>query len=348
MDGNKTKIINPKKGLTKIGTEQSLEIQDIVISGEEAQPDHCVIEYVEGVVTLHPIEDSSCSVNGVALTSPSKLTQGALIQLGKSSVFRFNYPEEAEKLKQIRKVSDQRFHHPYKYWGMYLCISVRGMVVLWYRNRNSRLAPRRRVLARFLLTRSSVSHNRPTVLTVLSAVLTATTRSGRRWKNEMAIPFGSLRPRHTTVLSRRDVGWWRNTPLALHHQAVSTLGHDFVSSGWWRNTPLALHHQAVSTLGHNFVSSGWWRNTPLALRHQAVSTLSHDFVSSALALHHQAVSTLGHDFVSSGWWRNTPLALHHQAVSTLSHDFVSSVLALHHQAVSTLVHYFVSALALHH
>ncbi|KAL8589773.1 hypothetical protein ACOMHN_020776 [Nucella lapillus] len=92
-----------KKGLTKIGTEQSLEIQDIVISGEEAQPDHCVIEYVEGVVTLHPIEDSSCSVNGVALTSPSKLTQGALIQLGKSSVFRFNYPEEAEKLKQIRK-----------------------------------------------------------------------------------------------------------------------------------------------------------------------------------------------------------------------------------------------------
>ncbi|KAL8589769.1 hypothetical protein ACOMHN_020772 [Nucella lapillus] len=103
MDGNKTKIINPKKGLTKIGTEQSLEIQDIVISGEEAQPDHCVIEYVEGVVTLHPIEDSSCSVNGVALTSPSKLTQGALIQLGKSSVFRFNYPEEAEKLKQIRK-----------------------------------------------------------------------------------------------------------------------------------------------------------------------------------------------------------------------------------------------------
>ncbi|KAL8579007.1 hypothetical protein ACOMHN_035946 [Nucella lapillus] len=44
---------------------------------------------------------------------------------------------------------------------------------------------------------------------VLSAVLTATTRSGRRWKNEMAIPFGSLRPRHTTVLSRRDVGQTR-------------------------------------------------------------------------------------------------------------------------------------------
>ncbi|KAL8612213.1 hypothetical protein ACOMHN_048312 [Nucella lapillus] len=76
-------------------------------------------------------------------------------------------------------------------------------------HRNSRPAPRRRVLARFLLTRPSVSHNRPTVLTVLSAVLTATTRSGRRWKNEMAIPFGSLRPRHTTVLSRRDVGQTR-------------------------------------------------------------------------------------------------------------------------------------------
>ncbi|KAL8610079.1 hypothetical protein ACOMHN_045476 [Nucella lapillus] len=76
-------------------------------------------------------------------------------------------------------------------------------------HRNSRPAPRRRVLARFLLTRSSVSHNRPTVLTVLSAVLTATTRSGRRWENEMVIPFGSLRPRHTTVLSRRDVGQTR-------------------------------------------------------------------------------------------------------------------------------------------
>ncbi|KAL8565774.1 hypothetical protein ACOMHN_063526 [Nucella lapillus] len=50
---------------------------------------------------------------------------------------------------------------------------------------NSRPAPRRRVLARFLLTRSFVSHNRPTVLTVLSAVLTATTRSGRRWENDI-------------------------------------------------------------------------------------------------------------------------------------------------------------------
>ncbi|KAL8609392.1 hypothetical protein ACOMHN_019882 [Nucella lapillus] len=90
-----------------------------------------------------------------------------------------------------------------------LCLVAISRPLLRDPHRNSRLAPRRRVLARFLLTRSSVSHNRPTVLTVLSAVLTATTRSGRRWKNEMAIPFGSLRPRHTTVLSRRDVGQTR-------------------------------------------------------------------------------------------------------------------------------------------
>ncbi|XP_076441871.1 kinesin-like protein KIF16B isoform X2 [Babylonia areolata] len=92
-----------KEGLTKLGTEQSEEIQDIVLCGDDVQADHSVIEFRGGEVTLHPIEDASCFVNGVAIKDPVKLNQGALIQLGKNNVFRFNYPAEAVKLKEMRK-----------------------------------------------------------------------------------------------------------------------------------------------------------------------------------------------------------------------------------------------------
>ena len=47
-----------------------------MISGENLEPDHCVIEYIDGSVTLHPIENAACSVNGTSVTEPVKLNHG--------------------------------------------------------------------------------------------------------------------------------------------------------------------------------------------------------------------------------------------------------------------------------
>ncbi|KAK7505448.1 hypothetical protein BaRGS_00003193, partial [Batillaria attramentaria] len=84
-----------KEGITTIGTDDSDEHQDIIITGAEVEPQHCVIEYLNGVVTLHPIEDAHCAVNGVFINEPVKLTQGAVILLGRTNMFRFNHPAES-------------------------------------------------------------------------------------------------------------------------------------------------------------------------------------------------------------------------------------------------------------
>ncbi|XP_076464359.1 kinesin-like protein KIF16B isoform X2 [Babylonia areolata] len=92
-----------KEGITTIGTEDSDEPQDITIAGPEVEQQHCVIEYRNGVVTLHPIEEALCTVNGHLVTDPVKLQQGEVVVLGRTNMFRFNHPAEAQKLKQMRK-----------------------------------------------------------------------------------------------------------------------------------------------------------------------------------------------------------------------------------------------------
>ncbi|KAL8611043.1 hypothetical protein ACOMHN_042659 [Nucella lapillus] len=92
-----------KEGITTIGTEDSDEPQDMSIAGPEVEHQHCVIEYCNGVVTLHPIEDALCMVNGQTITEPVKLQQGEVVVFGRTNMFRFNHPAEAQKLKQMRK-----------------------------------------------------------------------------------------------------------------------------------------------------------------------------------------------------------------------------------------------------
>ncbi|XP_070179569.1 kinesin-like protein KIF16B isoform X2 [Littorina saxatilis] len=92
-----------KEGITTIGTEDSDEPQDISISGQGVAQQHCVIEYRDGVVTMHPIEEAICHVNGHMVREPVRLNQGEVILLGKTNMFRFNHPAEAQKMKQMRK-----------------------------------------------------------------------------------------------------------------------------------------------------------------------------------------------------------------------------------------------------
>ncbi|CAG5127064.1 unnamed protein product, partial [Candidula unifasciata] len=99
-------LFHLKEGITKIGSDESDEPQDITISGANVEPEHCVIEHKDGVVVLHPIEGSLCAINGQVVKEPTRLTQGMLITLGQTNVYRYNNPEEAREMKksmQVRK-----------------------------------------------------------------------------------------------------------------------------------------------------------------------------------------------------------------------------------------------------
>ncbi|XP_061079150.1 kinesin-like protein KIF16B [Conger conger] len=92
-----------KEGKTYVGREDATTEPDIVLHGLDLQNEHCVFENLSGTVTLVPLSGAQCSVNGVQVTEPSQLNQGAVILLGRTNMFRFNHPKEAAKLREKRK-----------------------------------------------------------------------------------------------------------------------------------------------------------------------------------------------------------------------------------------------------
>ncbi|KAM6335918.1 stAR-related lipid transfer protein 9 [Podargus strigoides] len=95
-----------REGTTKIGRSDSDQDQDIVLQGRWIERDHCIIENKCGVVTLRPVQGAHCTVNGCEVTGSCRLSQGALVVLGKSHKFRFNHPAEAAILRQRRSISE--------------------------------------------------------------------------------------------------------------------------------------------------------------------------------------------------------------------------------------------------
>uniref|UniRef100_A0A669PK71 StAR-related lipid transfer protein 9 n=1 Tax=Phasianus colchicus TaxID=9054 RepID=A0A669PK71_PHACC len=94
-----------REGTTKIGRSDSDQDQDIVLKGRWIEKDHCMIDNNCGIVTLRPLQGAYCTVNGCEVTESCRLSQGALVVLGKSHKFRFNHPAEAAVLRQRRSVS---------------------------------------------------------------------------------------------------------------------------------------------------------------------------------------------------------------------------------------------------
>ena len=47
-----------------------------VLQGPSVNEEHCVIEHMDGQVTLIPINDALCTVNGTIVEDPIRLTQG--------------------------------------------------------------------------------------------------------------------------------------------------------------------------------------------------------------------------------------------------------------------------------
>ncbi|XP_049755708.1 stAR-related lipid transfer protein 9 isoform X11 [Elephas maximus indicus] len=95
-----------KEGTTKIGRVDSDQEQDIVLQGQWIERDHCTITSACGVVVLRPTPGARCTVNGREVTASCRLTQGAVITLGKARKFRFNHPAEAAVLRRRRQVGE--------------------------------------------------------------------------------------------------------------------------------------------------------------------------------------------------------------------------------------------------
>ncbi|KAL4836982.1 hypothetical protein H8958_011103 [Nasalis larvatus] len=73
-----------KEGTTKIGRIDSDQDKDIVLQGQWIGEDHCTITSACGVVVLRPARGARCTVNVREVTASCRLTQGAVITLGKA------------------------------------------------------------------------------------------------------------------------------------------------------------------------------------------------------------------------------------------------------------------------
>ena len=74
---------------------------DIVLKGPNIlSPVHCVIHLsAEGSAVLEPMIGALCIVNAVTVTTPTALSQGCVIVLGRTNMFRYNDPREAAKMR---------------------------------------------------------------------------------------------------------------------------------------------------------------------------------------------------------------------------------------------------------
>ncbi|XP_031825289.1 kinesin-like protein 98A isoform X2 [Nomia melanderi] len=88
-----------KEGRTLVGTEEAPTAQDIVLTGVDVEPEHCVVELDNGVATLHPLSPH-CWINTAQVDKPTRLSQGCIILLGRNNMFRYNDPAEAAKLRK--------------------------------------------------------------------------------------------------------------------------------------------------------------------------------------------------------------------------------------------------------
>ncbi|XP_047733834.1 pleckstrin homology-like domain family B member 1 isoform X6 [Prionailurus viverrinus] len=85
-----------EEGKTVIGSAA----RDISLQGPGLAPEHCYIENLRGTLTLYPC-GNACSIDGLPVRQPTRLTQGCMLCLGQSTFLRFNHPAEAKWMKSM-------------------------------------------------------------------------------------------------------------------------------------------------------------------------------------------------------------------------------------------------------
>ena len=103
-------LYHMKEGLTTIGSDEvgPDPHPDIIIRGPCIMRNHCVIELKEGTATLIPTEGALCSVNASLVTQPTRLSQGCVVVLGKTNMFRFNDPTEVIAMRLTMSLTPNR------------------------------------------------------------------------------------------------------------------------------------------------------------------------------------------------------------------------------------------------
>ncbi|XP_026321724.1 kinesin-like protein unc-104 isoform X4 [Hyposmocoma kahamanoa] len=81
-----------KDGITRVGTSEAREPQDIQLCGAHILSEHCIFENTDGVICLIPHREALVYVNGREVTEPIILKSGSRVILGKNHVFRFTHP----------------------------------------------------------------------------------------------------------------------------------------------------------------------------------------------------------------------------------------------------------------
>nr|XP_057944086.1 pleckstrin homology-like domain family B member 1 isoform X2 [Doryrhamphus excisus] len=85
-----------QEGRTTLGSGGT----DIPLQGPGIKAQHCYVENQAGTITLYPC-GNQCSVDGLPVTKPHRLSQGCMLCFGQSTFFRFNHPEEALRMKNM-------------------------------------------------------------------------------------------------------------------------------------------------------------------------------------------------------------------------------------------------------
>ncbi|XP_041030387.1 pleckstrin homology-like domain family B member 1 isoform X4 [Carcharodon carcharias] len=88
-----------EEGRTTFGSSDC-PTQDISIQGPGIAAQHCCIENQNGVITLYPC-GNLCTVDGIQVNQPKRLSQGCMLCFGQSTFFRFNHPAEASRMKSM-------------------------------------------------------------------------------------------------------------------------------------------------------------------------------------------------------------------------------------------------------
>ncbi|XP_053449730.1 pleckstrin homology-like domain family B member 1 isoform X11 [Nycticebus coucang] len=97
-----------EEGRTVIGSAA----RDISLQGPGLAPEHCYIENLRGTLTLYPC-GNACTIDGLPVRQPTRLTQGCMLCLGQSTFLRFNHPAEAKWMKSMIPAGGRAPGHPY-------------------------------------------------------------------------------------------------------------------------------------------------------------------------------------------------------------------------------------------
>lgn len=89
-----------KEGETTIGTAEAGYPQDIALNGMGIYPEHCRIVLDNGNATIYPNPSATCLLNANIIEVPTAISQGDILLLGRTNMFRYNNPAEAAKMRQ--------------------------------------------------------------------------------------------------------------------------------------------------------------------------------------------------------------------------------------------------------